>query len=252
MSSIIDEIKIDKNLNVKELQNEAKRNVLSAKLELAKRLILGEGVKVDLNTARTLLEDVAVSDKGEANYILGRLYVEELLEDSSNKKGIEKIENASAKGYESSTLFLAFSALNGVNGVPKDIEIADKNLRKLALSGNCDAQFELAKIYEYGIKEEISADILEAIRWYELSAKGGVSYAYNRLGYIYFYGSEDIEASTSNAINNWESELKIKANDETYSMLSKAYAKLAIEYIDKMEEKNEIDERNKKVLNEIK
>jgi TPR repeat protein len=251
MSTILDEIKVDKSLNVKDLDTDARKNIIHAKLELAKRLILGEGVKQNPESAKSLLEDIAVSDDGEANYILGRLYIENLISDPLRKKGIEKIENSSAKNYEKATLFLAFSSLNGINDVEKDIDIADKNLRRLGLSGNHEAQFELGKIYEQGVKGEIEKDVLEAVRWFEMSTKGGVYSAYNRLGYIYYYGYDEVPQDYKTAINNWEAELEIYKSDETYFMLSNAYAKHALTVIEKVENKSDMALRHARLLNEI-
>lgn len=251
MSTILDEIQVDKSLNVKDLDADARKNVVHAKLELAKRLIIGEGVKSSPESAKSLLEDIAVSDDGEANYILGRLYIENLISDPLNKKGIEKIENSSAKNYEKATLFLAFSSLHGINNIEKDIDIADKNLRRLALSGNHEAQLELGKIYEQGVKGEIEKDVLEAVRWFEMSTKGGVSNAYNRLGYIYYYGYDEVPQSYEKAISSWESELQINESDETYFMLSNAYAKHALTIIKKVENKSDMVIRHTRLLNEI-
>lgn len=251
MITILDEIKINENLEIKYLQSSARDNNIDSKMELAKRLIIGSGVKKSYETAQVLLEDVALEDNGEANYILGRLYLEGILKDESRKKGIERIENSSAKHYEKSTLFLAFSTLNGVNGIEKNINIADKSLRSLALSDNHESQFELGKLYETGIIGEVEIDITESLRWYELAAKGGVHESFYRLGYIFYHGSEETKISYKKAISFWEECYKINPTDELSTSIALAYAKHALSILEGIDNPSEIDKKSKRILSEL-
>jgi TPR repeat protein len=249
MNGILTELIIDKSLDIKTLQDQAKKNIKEAKMELAKRLLIGEGVKRNIDVAKNILEDLVVGDTGEANYILGKLYLEKVLTNDNPEFGLKKIETASSNGYEKATLFLAFSALSGINGVPKNIDVADKNMRRLALDGNFNAMFELGKLYENGIENKVQPDNQEAVRWYLQACEGGIIPALNRLGYIYYFGSDEVSIDLVKAVYYWELELKEEDNQETLSMISYAYIKMALQNFHNV--KN-INEKDQKVLNILK
>lgn len=254
MIKIIDELKqdIDININIdaKELMEKSKSGDVNAKLLLAKLLIIGEKLKRDTNTANILLNDIKSSLKGEPEYIIGRINLEGLLPNPNNSVGINEIENSSLKGYEKAMLFLGFSAIHGINGLEQNIDIAEKNLRKLANKNNINAKYELGKLFENGLEGKISVDYNEAVRWYEECINNGFHKAYLNLGNIYYRGNNEFNKNVKKAINFYEKYLEKEESKEVLSLISFGYIEISKNILEKIE-RNEKEERVLKILKNI-
>jgi TPR repeat protein len=230
MSQILKELKIKNDID--QIKVSAETGNIESQLELTKCILIGHGVRKDIDKGKSLLEKLADSKNekvaGEANYIMGRCYLERIFMDNKQKggQGLDFIKKAASFANEDALLFLGNSYFHGLNGVKKEIDLAEKNIRKLANKGNHEAQLNLAKMYETGY-EILEIDIKEAIRWYEEAINGKIPEAFNRLGHIYFYGNDEINPNYEKSLSYWEQELKIKNNEETKKMIALNHLKLA-------------------------
>lgn len=84
-------------------------------------------------------------------------------------------------------MFIGNAALNGSTTSPPDTATALQTLKEQADSGNAEATYRLAYIYENGLAG-IEKDTTEAIKLYHRSAQQGYAPAQNYLGFCYYRG----------------------------------------------------------------
>jgi len=91
-----------------------------------------------------------------------------------------------AEAGDASAQFQLGQAYRGGNGVPQNVEVAYKWIRKAADQGNAAAQNLVGTMYRLG--EGVRRDKEEAVRWYQKAARQGSGDAMFNLGTCYYNG----------------------------------------------------------------
>lgn len=183
------------------------------KLEKAVNYIIGEGKKQDIKKFLKLCEEAAEAGNIEAQFILGKAYLdgcywlsqffrtpikdEAWIEINEPEKGVKWLEKAGENGDERAIYALGLVYYWRKLGEPnykKALEyfykIADKD--KLA-------QFNIGLMHEDGNGVELSIE--EAKMWYEKSANKGCKEALFNLASIYYFGKDTGKVNIEESIN---------------------------------------------------
>lgn len=253
MKNILDDLKKDliPIKNAKEIHQKAQKKDPDSLLIMAKMLITGHLVdSQNIEMGINLLNEIKDKKDGEPEYIIARLFIDNIVENEDKKNfGLDEMEKSSAKGNIDALLFLGFSALHGINGIEQNLDIADKNLRRLSKIGNTKAQFELGVMYELGKEGKIKPDYNEAIRWFKESSKE-INEAFVKLAKIYKKGGFGIEKNLDESIKNYKLFLEKNKNNEVENELAYTYIEKGKEII-KEKTISEIDKNNLILLNKI-
>lgn len=251
MNNIIDELKKDLVLvkDAKKIYENAQKKDIDSMLIMAKMLITGHLVdNKNIEMGIKLLNEIKDKKDGEPEYIISRLLIDNIIENKEfEKMGLEEMEKSAAKGFMDALLFLGFSALHGINGLKQNLDVADKNLRRLSKLGNAKAQFELATMYEIG--KEIEPDYNEAVRWFKESAKE-IDSSLVKLAQLYKKGGFGIEKDLDESIVYYKKFLEKNNSNEVVNELAYTYIEKGIEILNN-KDKSERDINNLNLLKNI-
>ncbi len=125
--------------------------------------------------------------KSDAEYCLGMLYRNGLLEDPPKPdffKAAFYFQHAIDSGNCSSDVYHQLGRLYFMptGDFPKDFRAAERLFKKSAEMGNREAQYKLALIYEYGMTEK---NLNDAIKYHTMASERGVAFAAYHLALIY-------------------------------------------------------------------
>ncbi len=152
----------------------------------------------DYSTAVALLLSSADQQFPAAMWELGRAYEEGRGVEKDLMLAIDWYRRSEAAG--SSTMpRIAFFKVDDEEMVQQAPEGAVADLRRKAESGNVDAQYQLAKIYDTGALVDV--DRSKALEWYRRAADNGHGHSQLMVGYFYCRGIE-VEMDTEMA-NAW-------------------------------------------------
>lgn len=129
----------------------------------------------------------AASGDAESQYNLARLFY--LTKDKAGdaKAAAKWLKKAVMRDHVASLHLLACLYLEG-KGIAQDTATGLELMRKAAILGNADAQFDLGVLLAAGTKD-IPASAEEAIRWFRLAAAQGHTRAQYRLGKAFLDGT---------------------------------------------------------------
>lgn len=103
-----------------------------------------------------------------------------------NPINLSVMEGSANKGEIQAQLMMGVFYQEGSAGLTKDATKAFEWYKKAAVSGNTDAQFSVASMYEDG--DGVKQDYAQAKKWHEKAAKQGNAYSQYRLGDMYYNG----------------------------------------------------------------
>jgi TPR repeat protein len=156
-----------------------------ADVELAVRLIDGDGVARDPARAVELVRPHAEAGHAEAQFVLGLAY--------GSGQGIEKdrtmavawYRRAAAQNQAHAQFLLGLALLRG-DGTAKDLSEATGWFEKSAQNGNAGAQYHLAIAYARG--QGVERDVAASAQWFERAAEQGHAEAQYMAGEAYQIG----------------------------------------------------------------
>lgn len=148
-------------------------------------LYTGIGTKKDIPAAISYLEKSAKIGNVNAQYLLGKLWLETGTGDPL--KAVAWIEKAADGGNASAQYALAKLYHDGIH-VDKDIQKALELFTLSAEQKNEYAAYQLGKVYLSG--EDVPKNVEAAIRWLTASAEQGNQFAQYALGKLYFFDGD--------------------------------------------------------------
>lgn len=152
---------------------------------LGQMLHTGTGTEQDDEAAARYWEKAAKLKNSNAQYALGKLWLENGTGDS--EQVVKWIRKAAEAGKTDARYMLGKLYLEGTY-VEKNIERAVQLFRQSAEQGHEYAQYRLGKLYLIG--EAVSKDIEQAISYFEQSVEQGNQYAQYILGKLYLCGRD--------------------------------------------------------------
>ena len=129
--------------------------------------------------------DAGISD---AQLFLGTAYLDGFEVERDYFKAAELFRKAAKQGNHEARNSLAYLYQEGL-GVEKDETKAFRLYKNAAAAGNMNAQYQTGAFYEGGIG--VKRDLGKAIEWYTKAAEQGDTFAMERLGVVYYCGSEE-------------------------------------------------------------
>lgn len=167
------------------LSLEAKSHDDKLQYRLGQMLYTGSGTEKDETTAAEFWEKAAKLGNVNAQYALGRYWLEHHIGDPA--QAVEWIQKAAEGNHVAAIYALAKLFLEG-EVISKDIEKSLSLFEQAASQGHEYAAYRLGKLYLDG--SEIEKQIDTAMKWLNLAAAGGNSYAEYQLGKLYLLGEE--------------------------------------------------------------
>lgn len=152
---------------------------------LGQMLYSGTGTPKDIPAAMTYFEQAAKVGNVNAQYMLGKLWLETGTGDP--EQAIEWLTKAADGGNTAAQYALAKLYRDGTH-VQKDIQKAVELFTLSAEQKNEYAAYQLGRLYLSG--EDIPKDVEVAVRWLTTSAAQGNQYAQYVLGKLYFYDGD--------------------------------------------------------------
>lgn len=141
--------------------------------------------KGDYQTAFQLMQPLAEQGLADAQFKLGKMYVDELGVTRNIAEGIKWLTKAAEQGDAKSQAKLGIMYAEG-DGVRQDFAVASAWYSKAAENGNPIAQNNLATMYQDG--QGVSQNTELALMWYRKAADQGYVAAQTNLGLIYRIG----------------------------------------------------------------
>ncbi|MGO9950730.1 MAG: retroviral-like aspartic protease family protein [Dissulfurispiraceae bacterium] len=141
--------------------------------------------KGDYSTAYNEFKELAVQGNAEAQYNLGRMYIEGQGVPRNYAEATKWYRKAAEQGHAGAQHDLGMMYNSG-QGVPKDDAEAARWYRKAADQGDVGAQYNLGVMYREG--DGVPQDDAEAVKWFCMAAEQGNAYAQNNLGRMYERG----------------------------------------------------------------
>lgn len=167
------------------LSLEAKSHDDKLQYRLGQMLYTGSGTEKDETTAAEFWEKAAKLGNVNAQYALGRYWLEHHIGDPA--QAVEWIQKAAEGNHVAAIYALAKLFLEG-EVISKDIEKSLSLFEQAASQGHEYAAYRLGKLYLDG--SEIEKQIDTAMKWLNLAVAGGNSYAKYQLGKLYLLGEE--------------------------------------------------------------
>ena len=161
---------------------------------LGQMLYTGTGTKKDIPAAIFYLEKSAKLGNVNAQYLLGKLWLE--TGTGNSMQAVDWIEKAANGGNASAQYALAKLYHDGIY-VQKDMQKALKLFTLSAEQKNEYAAYQLSKLYLRN--EKIPKDITTAVKWLTYSSDLGNQYAQYALAKLYLAG-EDVKKNIAKAI----------------------------------------------------
>lgn len=161
---------------------------------IGQMLYTGTGIKQDIPAAMTYFEKAAKVGNVNAQYMLGKLWLETGTGDP--EQAIEWLTKAADGGNAAAQYALAKLYRDGTH-VQKDIQKAVELLTLSAEQKNEYAAYQLGRLYLSG--SDIPKDAAAAIKWLSFSSGLGNQHAQYTLAKLYLTG-EDVPKDITNAI----------------------------------------------------
>ncbi|MDD3228780.1 MAG: MobP3 family relaxase [Oscillospiraceae bacterium] len=152
---------------------------------IGQMLYTGTGIKKDIPAAIPYLEKSAKLGNVNAQYLLGKLWLETGI--GNSMQALAWIEKAADGGNTSAQYALAKLYCEGIH-LDKNMQKALELFTLSAEQKNEYAAYQLGKLYLRN--EEIPKDVEAAIRWLTASAEQGNQFAQYVLGKLYFFDGD--------------------------------------------------------------
>jgi TPR repeat protein len=172
----------------------AKRGNVEAQLLLGKMYLNGEGVEKDQTKAESWLERAAIEGNSEAQYLIGKLRYTHSSNAAEREAAGNLLAKSAAQGYEDAIHFLHFMEHLGYRA-EEGFFRGPPHIRKLAEDGDPEAQYQLARRYESGVK--VKRDYAQALHWFTEAANSGHIMAMKSLADIYARGLDGVDVDRS-------------------------------------------------------
>ena len=179
---------------------------------LGQMLYSGTGTPMDIPAAMTYFEKAAKVGNVNAQYMLGKLWLETGTGDP--EQAIEWLTKAADGGNAAAQYALAKFYRDGTH-VQKDIQKAVELFTLSAKQKNEYAAYQLGKIYLFD--EDIPKEAAAAVRWFSFSSDLGNQYAQYTLAKLYLTG-EDVPKDIPNAIRLFTLSAKQKNEYAAYQL----------------------------------
>lgn len=154
---------------------------------LGQMLYTGTGTEKDMDEAIYYLEKSARLGNVNAQYMLGKIYLDVHCEKFNVEKALRWLTKASDNGNALAQYALGKLYRDG-NYVERNIQRAIDLFTLSAEQDNSYAAYALGKMYLQ--EESISKDTVAAVKWLTKSAEQGNQYAQYQLGKLYLLGQE--------------------------------------------------------------
>ena len=149
----------------------------------------------DSNLAVEWITKAANADHSSAQYALGKLYRDGVYFEKDIDQAMKWFRSSAELGNAYAAYQMGQLLLLGKGG-SKDVETAMKWLKMSAEKGNSIAQYRLGMLYLNG--EEIPVQVDEAVKWLQKAADQENEWALYQLGKLYFSGEQvkkDVETA---------------------------------------------------------
>ena len=183
---------------------------------IGQMLHTGTGTEADDKRAAEYWEKSAKLGNTNAQYALGKLWLETESGDSS--LAVEWLTKAANADHSSAQYALGKLYRDGVY-FEKDIDQAMKWFRSSAELGNAYAAYQMGQLLLFG--EGGSKDVETAMKWLKMSSEKGNSIAQYRLGMLYLKG-EEIPVQVEEAVK-WLQKAADQENEWALYQLGKLY-----------------------------
>lgn len=156
-----------------------------ADVELAVRLMDGDGIARDAARAVELVRPHADAGHAEAQFVLGLAYGSGQGIAKDRPTAIGWYRRAAAQGQADAQFLLGMALLRG-DGAEQDVDQATDWFAKSAQAGNAGAQYQLAIAYARG--QGVERDVTVSTQWFERAAEQGHAEAQYMAGEAYQIG----------------------------------------------------------------
>ncbi len=174
-----------------------------ARKQLADLYYLGEGVKQDQEKALALLQRAIKLGSGEATYRYGTMLERGIGDAPANPVQAAKMYRYALRDRYGPAAFALVSLYRrSLVEQPKPTSLADMQALGLSLllqkvkEGDPEAAYSLARLYELG--EDVPADPVQALKWYEVAMKANKAEAFRGAARIHGKG-QGVERDTAKA-----------------------------------------------------
>ena len=154
---------------------------------LGQMLFTGTGTKMDVAAAIGYFEKAARIGNVHAQYILGKVYLDEDSGHRNSEKAVLWLTKAADNGNSPAQFALGKLYRDGSH-VEKDIVKAVELFTKASEQNNSFAQYQLGKLYLRG--QDVPKDVEAAVKWLTMSAELGNQYSQYALGKLYLMGRD--------------------------------------------------------------
>ena len=154
---------------------------------IGQMLYTGTGTENDVEAAIAYFEKAARLGNVHAQYILGKVYLDENSGHRNQEKAALWLTKAADNGNGLAQFALGKLYRDGLY-VEKDIDKAVELFTKAAEQNNSFAQYQLGKLYLLG--QDVPKDVEAAVKWLTMSAKQNNQYAQYALGKLYLMGRD--------------------------------------------------------------
>lgn len=155
--------------------------------------------------ARRLLLPLANNSHPESQFYLGMIYDMGMGVAANASIAVYWYKKAAEKGYHHAQHNLAVAYANG-EGIAPNMGHALRWWKRAAKQGNTDSQYNLGIVYATG-NEQVKQDLLKAEKWWRKAAISGDAMAQYNLGTLYANGEQKV-TSYCEAIRWWQQSAK--------------------------------------------
>lgn len=154
---------------------------------LGQMLYTGTGTEKDIDTAIGYFEKADRLGNVHAQYILGRVYLDEDRGYRNSEKAVLWLSKAADNGSSPAQFTLGKLYRDGSH-VKKDIAKAVELFTRAAEQNNLFAQYHLGKLFMLG--QDVPKDVEAAVKWITMSAEMGNQFSQYSLGKLYLMGRD--------------------------------------------------------------
>lgn len=170
----------------------------TANAQLAKGIELFD--RAEFGAAALVLSPLAKDGDPKAQYILGIMYLNKMVEPASENAGAELLISSGEAGFEKAQVELARMYREG-DGVPQDFAKSFLWSMKAAEAGDVGAQLQVADSFAFGYG--VKTDPVEAYKWYEIAVLYWGSLAVNARDLVAESMSADQIVQAKQGAENW-------------------------------------------------
>jgi len=194
------DIKIDQNIPLDVLKNEAEKSNPDAQCWLAICYSEGlQGTVIDKIKSQELFQKLAKNNNEELTSVqFGKAvcYLHGYRISKDKAEAVKWFRKAAEQGFAPAQNILAFCYDNG-EGVEKNTTEAVKWYRRAAEQGSVESQYNLALSYDNG--DGVTKNRTEAVKWYRRAAEQGLAQAQYNLAVCYYNG-DGVEKNMAEAV----------------------------------------------------